>query len=45
MIVRSGEDIMLRKKARVMTPGEMEKITIDAGRVTGDVFVCVEREG
>ena len=28
-----------------MTPGEMEKVTIDATGLTEDVHVCVEKGG
>ena len=38
-----GKELVNRKK-QVMTPGEMEKITIDATGLTGDVHVRVEKE-
>ncbi len=39
--VRCGEQILLDKKMRVMTPGEMEKVEIDRADITGPVRVEV----
>ncbi|MDL2205885.1 NAD(P)/FAD-dependent oxidoreductase [Eubacteriales bacterium OttesenSCG-928-N13] len=35
--LRSGDQLLLDRKKQIMTPGEMEKITIDASKVTGDL--------
>ena len=41
-VVVGGEVIYSRKK-QIMTPGEMEKITLDAGKITGDVTVRLDK--
>ena len=35
--VACGDAVLFRRKKNIMTPGEMEKVTIDAGKVTGDL--------
>lgn len=42
LTVMCGETVLKTQKKRVMTPGEMEKVTISLEQVTGDVTVCVE---
>ena len=37
--VACGDAVLFRRKKNIMTPGEMEKVTIDAGKVTGDLTV------
>lgn len=37
--VLSGEEVILRRKRPIVTPGEMEKLEIDLGGVTADVTV------
>ena len=37
-----GETVLKAQKKMVMTPGEMEKVVIDLGKVDQDVAVCVE---
>ena len=37
LVARCGEEVLLKRKKQIMTPGEMEKITVDAGKITGDV--------
>ena len=37
--VRSGDEVVFRRKRPVMTPGEMEKIEIDLGSVGADLTV------
>lgn len=44
LTVRCGEKVLVNRKKQVMTPGEMEKVTIDATGLTEDVHVCVEKE-
>ena len=39
-VICGGEVIYSRKK-QVMTPGEMEKITLDAEKITGDITLCI----
>ncbi len=41
LLVRSGDAVLLDKRARVMTPGEMEKVEIDRAGVLGPVRVEV----
>lgn len=44
LTVQCGEKVLVSRKKQVMTPGEMEKVTIDAGELDADVTVCVEKE-
>ena len=37
--VACGDEVLFSRKKNIMTPGEMEKVTIDAGKVTGDLTV------
>ena len=37
--VACGDAVLFSRKKNIMTPGEMEKVTIDAGKVTGDLTV------
>jgi len=41
-VVVNGETVYSRKK-QIMTPGEMEKITLDAAKITGDVTVRLDK--
>ena len=38
-----GKEVLSRKK-QIMTPGEMEKVTVDVTGLAGDVSVCVKEE-
>lgn len=40
--VRCGEDTVMTRKKQIMTPGEMEKISIDMSRITGDITLEIE---
>lgn len=42
LTVSCGDKVLVNRKKQIMTPGEMEKITIDATNLTGDVHVRVE---
>lgn len=42
LVVRCGEKELARRKKQVMTPGEMEKITIDAHDVDADITLALE---
>lgn len=44
-IVASGATILVNRKKQIMTPGEMEKVTVDVSNHTGDIHICVEKEG
>ena len=37
--VLSGDTVIFSRKKQIMTPGEMEKVAIDAAKLTGDVTV------
>ena len=41
-VVRCGDTVIAKRRKQIMTPGEMEKITIDAALVTGDLTVGLE---
>ena len=41
--VLSGDEVIFSRKKQIMTPGEMEKVTIDAERLTGDVTVRLKQ--
>lgn len=40
--VTCGDKTLLSRTKQIMTPGEMEKVTIDVTGLSGDVQVCVE---
>ncbi len=42
LVVKCGEEVLLRRKKAIMTPGEMEKITLDAERISGDITLAIE---
>ncbi len=42
LTVKCGDAELKTTKKQIMTPGEMEKVVIDLGKVTGDVTVKVE---
>lgn len=44
LTVTCGDKVLINRKKQIMTPGEMEKITIDVTGLTDDVRVCVEAE-
>lgn len=37
LLVRCGDNVLAKRKKPIMTPGEMEKITVDAEKITDDV--------
>lgn len=39
--VRCGDKVLSKRKKQIMTPGEMEKIEIELGDVTGDLVVSL----
>ena len=41
LIARCGDEVLLKRKKQIMTPGEMEKITVDADKITADVVLEV----
>lgn len=45
LLVKSGERTLLRRKKPIMTPGEMEKVTVDVTGLTDDVHLSIETEG
>ncbi len=42
LTVSCGDTVLLSRRKNIMTPGEMEKISLDLGKVTGDVTISVE---
>jgi len=42
LVVRCGETVLATRKKPIMTPGEMEKITLDASKITGDITLSME---
>ena len=42
LVVRCGEDVLMRRKKQIMTPGEMEKVTLDTAKITGDITLAME---
>ena len=38
-----GGEVVYSRKKQIMTPGEMEKITLDAAKITGDVTVRLDK--
>lgn len=44
LTVTSGDTVLINRKKQVMTPGEMEKITIDTAKLQGDVVLSVTGE-
>ncbi|MDL2318962.1 NAD(P)/FAD-dependent oxidoreductase [Eubacteriales bacterium OttesenSCG-928-A19] len=45
LTVSSGDKVLVNRKKQIMTPGEMEKVTVDVTGLTEDVRVRVEMEG
>lgn len=44
LTVFCGNDVIMRRRKQIMTPGEMEKVTLDASKITGDVTLVMEEE-
>jgi len=42
LTVKCGDTVIASRKKPIMTPGEMEKIEVDASKITGDVTVEVK---
>jgi len=42
LTVTSGDKVLIRRKKQIMTPGEMEKITLDITNVSADIQFFVE---
>ena len=42
LTVMCGGEVIAKRKKLVMTPGEMEKVTVDAAKITGEITVHVE---
>ena len=42
VIVRCGGQIIARRRKSIMTPGEMEKISVDAAQITGDLTLSIQ---
>jgi len=42
LVVKCGDEVVLTRKKPIMTPGEMEKISIDAAKITGDITLEIE---
>ena len=42
LTVKCGDEVIAKRKKLVMTPGEMEKVTIDASKITGEITLLVE---
>ena len=42
LLVKCGDETILTRKKQIMTPGEMEKISIDAAKITGDITLEIE---
>ena len=42
LIAKCGDEVILTRKKQIMTPGEMEKITVDAAKITGDITLEIE---
>lgn len=40
--VKCGSETVMTRKKQIMTPGEMEKISIDMSRITGDITLEIE---
>lgn len=45
LVIRSGDRELLRRKKPIMTPGEMEKVTIDVTDLADDVHLSIVTEG
>ncbi len=45
LTVSCGDKVLLSRKKQLMTPGEMEKVTVDVTGCAGDLRVLVEKEG
>ncbi|MBR2397667.1 MAG: pyridine nucleotide-disulfide oxidoreductase, partial [Clostridia bacterium] len=41
LVVKSGDEVILKKNAMIFTPGEMETIAIDKSKLKGDVFITL----
>lgn len=41
--VLCGDKVLYSRKKQIMTPGEMEKITLDQGLITGDITVRLDK--
>ncbi|MEG0767280.1 MAG: NAD(P)/FAD-dependent oxidoreductase, partial [Clostridia bacterium] len=44
LTVTCGDKVWIERKKPIMTPGEMEKITIDVSNISDDIRVCVKGE-
>ncbi len=42
LVVRCGDEVLVTRRKQIMTPGEMEKVTIDAAKITGDITLAME---
>lgn len=42
LTVSSGDTVLVNRKKQIMTPGEMEKVTVDVTDLAGDIRVRVE---
>ncbi|MFI3167662.1 MAG: FAD-dependent oxidoreductase [Bacillota bacterium] len=45
LVAKCGENTIFSKSALIFAPGEMETITIDKSKITGDVFITLEDKG
>ena len=41
--VLCGDKVLYSRKKQIMTPGEMEKMTLDQGLITGDITVRLDK--
>ena len=41
LVVKSGDEVILKKNAMIFTPGEMETIVIDKSKLKEDVFITL----
>ncbi len=42
LVVKCGDEVLATRRKAIMTPGEMEKITLDADKITGDITLEME---
>ena len=42
LAVKCGDTVVMTRKKQIMTPGEMEKISVDMSKITGDVTLEIE---
>ena len=42
VVVKCGDEVIFKRKKQIMTPGEMEKLTVDAEKLTSDVVLSIE---